>query len=292
MMIARVIAMLAAACLAGCAGHRGVDPPVRAMTYNIRLDTDADGANAWPHRRAAVSGLLRFYAPDVFGAQEVRLHQLKALAADLEDYAFVGVGRDDGRDGGEFSPLVYRRDRFDLGAHGTFWLSPTPERPSTGWDAAFPRIVSWAHLEERATGQRILALNTHWDHVGVEARRASARLILDFIGMNVGRCEAIILLGDFNAVLEEDSLRTLVADGRLIDALAASATPPFGPPGTFNGFDIASSAPAAIDHIFVGAGDRVLRHGVITQHDEGRLPSDHYPVLADIEMARCGGPGS
>lgn len=283
----KVLSALAALFVFWSAGAAEAEP-LRAMTYNIRLDTEADGANAWPHRRNAVSALIRFYAPDILGMQEVRLHQRDQLIEDLPDYAFLGVGRDDGREGGEFSSLAYRRDRFTLLAHGTFWLSPTPDAPSRGWDAAFPRIVTWARLRTRG-GARVLALNTHWDHIGLQARLESGRMLRDWIGAHRLRCESVVLLGDFNAVSEEASLLALAEGGALTDTLGLSETPPFGPPGTFNGFDIARADPGAIDHILVNSGVRVLRHGVLTQHEAGRLPSDHYPVLTDLETPRTRG---
>lgn len=264
---------------------------IRVMSYNIRLDTEADGANAWPHRRAALSGLMRFYAPDIFGMQEVRLHQRDQLAADLSDYAFLGVGRDDGREGGEFSSLAFRRDRFRLIEQGGFWLSATPDRPSRGWDSAYPRIVTWARLRDRRSGRRILALNTHWDHVGVEARLESGRLINDWIEAQRTTCENVVLIGDFNAAPSEASYQVLVRPGGLLDSRNVSEIPPFGPAGTFNGFDIMRTDVAPIDHVLVSQGVRVARYGVLTQHDGGRLPSDHYPVLADIVAPRCGAMG-
>lgn len=271
-----------------CGALRGSEVNgIRVMSYNIRLDTEADGANAWPHRRAALSGLMRFYAPDIFGMQEVRLHQRDQLAAELSGYVFLGFGRDDGRDGGEFSSLAYRRDRFRLTAQGGFWLSPTPDRPSRGWDAAYPRIVTWARLHDLRSGRRILTLNTHWDHVGLEARRESGAMIRDWIEAHRASCESVVLIGDLNAPPSEESYQMLVGSGALLDSKGLSQTSPFGPAGTFNGFDILRADSAPIDHILVSAGVRVFRHGVLTQHEGGRLPSDHYPVLADIVAPRC-----
>ena len=260
---------------------------LRVMSYNIRLDTEADGDNAWSHRRAALSGLMRFYAPDIFGLQEVRLHQRDQLASDLADYAFLGVGRDDGREGGEFSSLAFRRDRFRLIAQGGFWLSPTPDRPSRGWDAAYPRIVTWAHLRDLRSGGRLLALNTHWDHIGAVARLESGKMIRDWIDTHRIDCESVVLIGDFNAPPSEASYQSLVQSRALLDSRGLSETPPFGPAGTFNGFDIMRADAAPIDHILVSARVRVIRHGVLTQHNGGRLPSDHYPILADIAAPRC-----
>lgn len=276
----------------GCASLKRDAPLMRAMTYNIRLDTDADGANAWPNRRAAVSALLRFYAPDIAGLQEVQLHQLGALKEDLSDYQFVGVGRDDGVEAGEFSSLAFREERFRLIESGQFWLSQTPTLPSRGFDAAFPRLVTWAHLEDRRNGAAILALNTHFDHVGVQARRESARMIRAFVLANRRPCESVLLVGDFNSPPDDEPYRLIVApgEGALADARALSLQAPFGPQGTFNGFDILRADAAPIDYVFVDRSARVVRHGVITQHDEGRLPSDHYPVMADFEPPKCARP--
>ncbi len=258
----------------------------RAMTYNIRLDLASDGENSWPNRRHAVSSLIAFYRPDFAGLQEVLLHQKQALAFDLPGYALVGVARDDGREAGEFSPLAYRRERFKLSASGTFWLSPTPAVPSKGWDAAYPRIASWAKLRDRRSGQRLLVVNTHFDHVGTMARFESARLLHRWIHENLDRRTVPILLGDFNSGSDSDPVKIITANTsgsrQMRNARESSQTPPFGPIGTFNGFEIGTTAATAIDHIFTGTGAGVLRHATITQHEGGRLPSDHYPVIADI----------
>ena len=274
---------------AACSSVTPAPDAVRAMTYNIRLDTEADGENAWPFRRQAVAELVRYFAPDIVGFQEVRVHQLEALEADLPAYRFIGVGRDDGVRAGEFSPLAFLKERYDLIGNGHFWLSETPATPSVGFDAAFPRLATWAHLEDRKTGTAILAVNTHFDHVGVSARLEGAKLIRTFILENRKPCEAAILAGDFNATPDEASYQAIVTAGGgfLEDSRTVSRTPPFGPAGTFNGFDIFAKQSSPIDHIFVDKHARVARHGVITQHDEGRLPSDHYPVIADIDPPGC-----
>ena len=257
-----------------------------AMTYNIRLDLASDGDNAWPHRRDAVSALIAYHAPDLIGMQEVLLHQKQAVEADLPGYRFVGVARDDGKEQGEFSPLGFRRDRFTLLASGTFWLSLTPDIPSKGWDAALPRVASWARLKDKTSRLTLLAVNTHFDHVGKEARLESARELRRWIGANRKKGETVVLMGDFNSPLgspPHDAITESNA-GRnaLHDTLAASRTPHFGPLGTFTGFRIERSDPSPIDHIFVNEGTAVLRHATLTQQTGGKLPSDHYPVLADL----------
>lgn len=291
----RIAAVAVAFAMMGAAQARAQDP-IRAMTYNIRLDTASDGANAWPHRRESVVNLIRFYAPDLFGMQEVVPLQRTQLIEDLPEYGFIGVGRDDGAESGEFSPVAYRRDRFEIEASGAFWLSPTPDRPSIGWDAGYRRLVTWARLRQRDGQPGVLALSTHWDHVGVRARAESARIIRTWLARNRQACEPVVLMGDLNAHPDERSYQRLVTGRRapLRDTLALSATAPFGPRGTFNGFDITRAEPAPIDYILVSEGVGVERHAVITQHESGRLPSDHYPVFADLVLpaGSCGSQSS
>lgn len=176
--------------------------------------------------------------------QEARVHQLRQLQEDLDKYVFLGVGRDDGEEDGEFSPLAFDRNRFSLVEHGTFWLSEAPDRPSKGWDAAFPRLVTWARLQENGTGERVLALNTHWDHLGHVARLEGGRMIAGWIAETRAPGETVVMLGDFNATLDETSFAELAGSGALRPAREISETAPFGPPGAFNGFDIMSAAPA------------------------------------------------
>ncbi|MCT2559597.1 endonuclease/exonuclease/phosphatase family protein [Tsuneonella sp. YG55] len=276
--------------LAGCAhqfaGERSGAEELRAMTYNIRLDLASDGANAWSGRRELVFALLGREQPDVMGLQEVLLHQKADLEAALPGYAFAGVGRDDGAEGGEFSPVAWRRARFEALETGTFWLSPAPAVPGKGWDAAFPRIASWALLRDRSTGMTFRILNTHLDHVGTEARARSGAMLAEWAARHVAAGERVIVLGDFNSTPDMPAILTLAdpARGALRNTRAISATPPYGPAGTFNAFRIDRDDPAPIDHIFVSGGFAVLRHATITQHWGGRLPSDHYPVIADLKV--------
>lgn len=280
----RLLLLLAAMLLALPAAAKDGGDRYGVMSWNIRLDLASDGDNAWPHRRAALTALVAYYAPDIVGMQEVLLHQRQAIEADLPDYAFVGAGRDDGRDAGEASSVGFRRDRLALIASGTFWLSPTPDRPGKGWDAAYPRVASWARLEDRRTKRRLLAVNTHFDHVGDVARLESARQIRRWIAGQRRRGETVILTGDFNSPTTAPAYEAIVeaGPGALVDTLTISRTPHFGPSGTFTAFRIEQVEPSPIDHIFVSEGVTVLRHATLTQQTGGKLPSDHYPVLADI----------
>lgn len=259
-------------------------PKLRVMTYNIRLDLASDGANAWPHRKEMVAALVRHEAPDLLGMQEVLLVQKQDLEKALPDYQLVGVARDDGRQKGEFSPIAFRRDRYQLVDSGTFWLSETPKAPGKGWDAAYPRIATWALLRDRQSRQTIRVLNTHFDHVGVVARRESAALILRWLKENASSRIPTILMGDLNSTPGDPGYQLIAATpaSGLRDARAASRTGTYGPPGTFNAFKIDSDAPAPIDHLFVSDRFSVESYAVVTQHWGGRLPSDHYPVVVDL----------
>jgi endonuclease/exonuclease/phosphatase family metal-dependent hydrolase len=280
----RWLALLPALLLALSAAAKERADRYSAMTYNIRLDIASDGDNAWPHRRAALASLVAYYAPDVVGMQEVLLNQKRDLETDLPHYAFVGAGRDDGKEQGEFSPLGYRSDRLALVSSGTFWLSPTPDVPGKGWDAAYPRIATWARLRDRAAKQTLLVVNTHFDHVGEVARVESARQIRRWIAAHRQKDEAVVLTGDLNSPVGSPAYAVITTDRAmpLHDTLVISRASHFGPLGTFNAFRIEQIEPSPIDHIFVGEGVTVLRHATLTQQTGGKLPSDHYPVLTDL----------
>lgn len=288
-MIREVLGMLfAALLLATNAGAR--DPSragLRAMTYNIRLDLASDGANAWPHRRDMVAAVIRHEAPDLLGMQEVLLGQKRDLEQALPEYQLVGVARDDGREKGEYSPLGFRRERFELIDSGNFWLSETPTVPSKGWDAAYPRIATWALLRDKRSRRSIRVINTHFDHVGLVARHQSAALLLRW--MKGASAELpTILMGDFNSAPDGSAYQLLAATptSGLRDSRIASRTPAYGPPGTFNEFKIDRDDPAPIDHILVSGQFAVEGYSVVTQHWGGRLPSDHYPVVADLMFGK------
>lgn len=257
---------------------------VRAMTYNIRLDVAVDGANRWANRREEFLSQIRLVRPDLLGLQEVVPGQYADLRQGLPGYAFVGGGRDDGVGQGEASPLAVNRRAFAIAASGMFWLSPTPAVPSLGWDAAYRRVATWARLRRRSDGVRLLVLNTHWDHVGLVARRNSALQLRHWIAAHRQPREAVVLLGDFNAPLGEASMQTLLDDRTLRDARAAAREPAVGTSITFNAFDALPKSGQTIDHILVGGAD-VARYHALAEHFDGRVASDHFPVVADIAPA-------
>jgi endonuclease/exonuclease/phosphatase family metal-dependent hydrolase len=252
------------------------------MTWNIRYDNPLDGPDAWSLRRERVSGLIRYQVPDVFGIQEGLEQQVKYLQTELPAYNMVGVGRDDGKSAGEYCALFYRKDRFKAIDSGTFWLSPTPEVPSKGWDAALNRICTYAVLKDLQSGREIVVFNTHFDHVGETARLRSAQLLIEKINAIKTAGRTALLLGDLNSEPESEPIQTLAQSMR--DARKASQTPPYGPEGTFNGFRPATVALGKrIDYIFVQQLT-VLQYAVLSEQELGRYPSDHLPVLAVLSV--------
>jgi endonuclease/exonuclease/phosphatase family metal-dependent hydrolase len=257
--------------------------PITVMSYNIRLDTSADGINAWPYRKDAVAQMIGpKYDGDIIGLQEVLKRQLDDIQARLPDYAWVGVGRDDGRDRGEYSPIFYRTDRFQLLATNTFWLSETPELPgSRSWDAAITRVVTWARFEDLSSGGQLMFFNTHFDHRGEQARVESSQLLLDRL-VGIAGDTPFILTGDLNVQESEQAYKVLADSHLLDDARYVSETGHQGPTASFNDWETLRSAESRIDYIFVGSGIRVLNHRILDDRYDGRFPSDHLPVVSDI----------
>ncbi|CAF3396017.1 unnamed protein product [Rotaria sp. Silwood1] len=257
---------------------------LRIMTYNIREDVVNDGKNQWKFRKDRVIGLIRYHSPDIFGVQEALYHQLVDLQTALTDFSYYGVGRDDGKDKGEFSAIFYLSDRFELLNQGTFWLSQTPNIPgSKGWDATFPRICSWVKINDRRTPETLYYFNTHLERDGETARREGARLVLTHIQEITGLEAPIILTGDFNAGLDSDAYLTIITDTIFQDAKCLTETPHYGPSGSKVNFDVTQGVREQIDHIFVTPSHfRVLKHANLTDSYEMCYPSDHLPVLTEL----------
>ena len=258
--------------------------PLRVMSYNIRLDLESDGINRWANRREQFVGQIRLMQPAILGLQEVVPGQKADLERALPSYEFLGVARDDGRSKGEFSNLAIRRDLFRVSTSGTSWLSPTPAVPSKGWDAAYPRIATWAKLERRSDGRRFLALNTHFDHVGATARLQSSRQIAGWLLAQRKGGEAVIMTGDLNTEPGTPPINELTRSALgLRDAHEATRRPRVGPEGTFNNFVLVPTESRRIDYVLASSSLAVENYGVLAWHGEGGRPaSDHFPVIVDL----------
>lgn len=262
---------------------------LRVMSFNIRYNEPRDGVNAWANRKTKVSDVIRFHKADLIGLQEAQYNQLQDLEK-LNGFAWCGVGRDGG-DKGEFSAILYRQSRFKLVETATFWLSETPEKAgSKGWDADYPRIVTWAKFQDRHTKKIFFHFNTHFDHRGERARIESAKLLVSRIEKIAGR-SPFVVTGDFNFRESAEGYKILTgASGentnlKLKDARYASINGHFGPTSTFNEFKELIPG-MKIDYIFVGNGVKVLEHGVLADRWDGLWASDHLPVLAEIVFVK------
>lgn len=254
---------------------------INVATYNLRYDTKNDGINAWPNRKENVKDLIRFHEFDLFGTQEALRHQLTDIA-ELKDYAFFGAGRDDGKEAGEHSAIFYRKDRFKILQSGNFWLSETPDKPGKGWDATCcNRICSWAKFSDLKTKKEFFFFSVHFDHQGVEARRESGKLMVTKI-KEIAKNSPVIMVGDLNSTPETEQVKTIQT--LLNDSHNVTATPPYGPEGTFNAFKFDAPMDKRIDYIFVSKQFDVLKYGVLTDAKEQRYPSDHQPVVAKVVL--------
>lgn len=245
-------------------------------SYNIRYNNTGDGINAWPNRKDNVKALIRYHEFDIFGIQEGLIGQVKDIA-ELTEFAYYGKGRDDGKEGGEHSVIFYKKERFQLLASGDFWLSDTPDVPGKGWDATCcNRICSWVKLRDKVTKKEFFFFNVHFDHQGVQARRESGKLMVKKI-KEIAKNKPVICTGDFNSTPETEQIKEMQA--LLKDSYEVTELPPYGPEGTFNAFKFDAPMKNRIDYIFVSAGIRVLKYGVLTDAKNQLYPSDHQPVV-------------
>lgn len=280
-------------------------------TYNIRYKNDGDSlkGEVWSKRCQVMCDQLNFMSPDIFGAQEVLHVQLIDLLKGLDGYDYIGVGRDDGGQAGEYAAIFYKKDRLRLLDHGDFWISETPDRPGLGWDAACVRICSWGRFSRQTStdDEAFYFFNLHMDHVGVVARREGARLVVRKI-REIAQGAPVIVTGDFNVDQTDEIYSIFTHSGLLVDSYEAARLR-FAENGTFNSFDSSIYTQSRIDHVFVSPGARVDAYGMLTSgywvpNDASgelkkaanapqeisfntcvrRLPSDHYPVFVRLKL--------
>lgn len=255
-------------------------------TFNIRYDNPEDSLNNWQYRKDRVADFIKDKDLDIVGMQEVLDNQLNDLKERLPEYAEVGVGREDGNTKGEYAPLFFKKDKFDVLDSNTFWLSQYPDSVGfIGWDGACTRIATWAKLRDKESGKIFMAVNTHFDHVGTEARTKSALLIIDKIKEIVGDKPAV-LTGDFNVSDKWDAYQTITTNEFVLKDAYKIADNVEGVDYTFHDFGkIPPSECEKIDFIFVTPQIRVLNAEIPEEgNDSIGFLSDHNPHLAKIEF--------
>lgn len=253
-------------------------------TFNIRYDNPEDSLNNWQYRKDTVAGFIKAQHLDIVGMQEVLYNQLEDLKARLPEYAEVGVGREDGKTQGEYAPLFYKKDRFEVLDSNTFWLSQYPDSVGfIGWDGACTRIATWAKLKDKKSGKIFMAVNTHFDHVGVEARRKGALLIIDKIKEIVGDQPAV-LTGDFNVSDQSEAYQTITTNEFVLKDAFKTAQETEGVTYTFHDFGkVPQDKREKIDFIFVTPQINVLKSYIPQEASEdGKFLSDHNPQIATL----------
>jgi len=254
----------------------------RVMTYNLRWDNPNDAENRWDERKAELVDFVQAAHPDILGTQEGLKRQLDYISENIPQFGMFGVGREDGKEKGEYTAIFYNKNKFNLLAQSSFWLSETSHEVSVGWDAALPRICTYGLLEDLKTGERIHVFNTHFDHMGQKARLMSAKLIVSKIEQMTNANDNVILMGDFNCNSVSEPIKEIkkhLTDGKDISKKGLK-----GPEATFNGFDKEITDLGTIDHIFT-RNFTVQSYKHFTKKRKNKLQlSDHYPVMAKIKM--------
>lgn len=258
----------------------------KIMTYNIRYNAEKDyeSGDGWDGRKARLVQFLKYHDAEIIGLQEVTSGQLQYLETELSEYKFIGVGRDDGKSGGEHTPIFWKKGKYELLEGNTFWLSETPDMPSKSWDAALNRIVTWAKFKRTDSGEEFYIFNTHFDHKGEIARLNSAELVTRKVNEIAGSTPAVIM-GDFNIHPDWEPYEVLTREFK--EAYTVSETPPYGPEGTSSGFEVCSDkALFRIDMMFIHGDIKILNYANLTDSYNKKYLSDHLPVISEILIGK------
>ncbi|KAK8046952.1 Endonuclease/exonuclease/phosphatase [Apiospora saccharicola] len=282
--------------------------PLRIVTWNIRWATPVRETNEkpWSTRAPLVVSTLSKTVADtpnavVIGLQEVIASQLADIKVGLgnEEWSHIGVGRDDGKDKGEFSPILYRPSELRLLFNETKWLSPTPDKPSYGWGAGSRRVVTIGVFEHVGTGRRFVAANTHLDNLSSRARSEGVKVALDRIqavqreysteGQEAVSPLPVTLTGDFNSEPGQDAYAAVTGSGYLEELRElADESQRVGPYETYTSFSSWTKG-TRIDFAWLGpAADKrwtVSRYEVVDNMVDGVYASDHRMVFGDVEAA-------
>jgi endonuclease/exonuclease/phosphatase family metal-dependent hydrolase len=277
--------------LSNCSPKAALRTPsddLSVMTFNIRYGTADDGSNRWDARKGMLMQLLHDQDCDIIGMQEALHFQLEEIVSSLPRYACTGVGRDDGSEAGEYAAILFRKDRFRMDDSGTFWFSDTPNNPgSKSWGNNVTRICTWAKLVDRSTNKPVFVYNVHLDHESQRSRERSTRLLLDSIASRVAD-GPVVLTGDFNAGETNAAIRTLLDSSgakigrRFIDTFS-QLRPSETNIGTYHAFT-GRAETDKIDFIIVSSGIGVTSSDILRFNQDGRYPSDHFPVTATLNM--------
>ena len=258
-----------------------VSDEIKVISYNVRYNNPNDGKDIWENRRSTIVNLIKNENPDFLGLQEVNHAQLLFLNSNLSNYSFVGDGRDDGKTKGEYSPIFYNNNLFDLIKSDTFWLSSTPDKISVGWDASMERICTYAVFKSKTNKKNIWVFNTHFDHIGMEAREKSADLIISVINKLTEPEDYVVLTGDFNLLDDSKPIMNLQSNFNDTNKNLEKTDKSYG---TFNNFKLNFVSKSRIDYVFEKNFKLINSRHIIVKTPEGRWASDHHPILAKLKF--------
>ena len=261
---------------------------VNVMSFNIRLDHAGDSLNNWQYRKDVAAQMIRDNNIDILGTQEVLLNQLNDLKERLPEYTAIGVGRDDGKEAGEFSAIFYKKDKFKEVKSGNFWLSETPDvAGSKGWDASYVRVATWAILKDNESSNKFLIINTHLDNDGVLARIEGGNLLLEK-AIELGKDLPIILTGDFNDTPDSEAIKNIVNTDKpkYLQNSRTIAAKVSGTDWTFHDFGrLPENERPNLDYIFVSNRVSVSDFQVLPDTINGIFVSDHKAIMASIKYS-------
>ena len=258
-----------------------VSDEIKVISYNVRYNNPNDGKDIWENRRSTIVNFIKNENPDFLGLQEVNHAQLLFLNSNLSNYSFVGVGRDDGKTKGEYSPIFYNNNLFDLIKSDTFWLSSTPDKISVGWDASMERICTYAVFKSKTNKKNIWVFNTHFDHIGMEAREKSADLIISVINKLTEPEDYVVLTGDFNLLDDSKPIMNLQSNFNDTNKNLEKTDKSYG---TFNNFKLNFVSKSRVDYVFEKNFKLINSRHIIVKTPEGRWASDHHPILAKLKF--------
>ncbi len=252
---------------------------ITVMSFNIRYNNPHDHENKWELRKGEVAGLIKKNNPDIIGIQEGLHDQITFLDSTLSSYSYTGVGRDDGKQKGEYAAIFFNHEKETLLESNTYWLSETPDTVSVGWDASMERIVTFAVFKDITTNDTLYVFNCHYDHIGNVARKKSSELILELISNKKLQNKKVILTGDFNSTMDDEPIQILKTD--MLDSFDYETTHT-DTTGTFNGFNPEYKEKKRIDYIFIKNMD-VSNYRIVTdKRENGLYISDHFPVMIAV----------
>ena len=254
---------------------------IKVMTFNIRLGIVDDGENSWKYRSKNLCQTIEKFNPELLGIQEAFLFQIDEILKHFPNLALVGVGRDDGKQGGEYSCILYDKIRFKVDTTETFWFSDTPNIPgSKHWGNKITRICTWAKFTDQKTKKKFYYYNVHLDHESQPSREKSTELLLAKMSKQKEKLP-IVLTGDFNCGDDNPAILTILKGG-LVDSYRALRKKTANE-GTFHAFKGGTDG-EKIDFIFTSKHLKTKKSEIVRDSYNGKFPSDHFPVTAVLEF--------